>query len=71
MNLLENKFYTLSEVFIVELLLTVVIIYQLYEYLLELMKNAKELSEKIYKTSKNKRQNISANWNSSSAFNLS
>ena len=43
MNLLENTFYTLSEVFIVELLLTVVVLYQLYEYLPELMKTAKEL----------------------------
>ena len=42
MNLLENTFYTLSEVFIVELLLIVVVLYQLYEYLPELMKKAKE-----------------------------
>ena len=43
MNLLENTFYSLPEVFRVELFLTVVIINQLYEYLPEIIKKAKEL----------------------------
>ena len=46
MSLLKDRFYTLSEVFIVELLLTTVMIYQLYEYLQELMKQNERITTK-------------------------
>ena len=47
MSLLKNRLYTLSEVFIVELLLTTVMIYQLYEYLQEeLMKQNERITTK-------------------------
>ena len=40
-DFLKNRFYTLCEVFIVELVLAAVTIYQLCEYLPELMKQSK------------------------------
>ena len=46
MSLLKNRFYTLSELVIVELVLTTVKIYQLYEYLQEVMKQNERITTK-------------------------
>ena len=45
-NLLKNRFRTMSEKLIVELLLTTVKINQLYMYLLEIMKQNKRITKK-------------------------
>ena len=48
MNLLKNRFYTLSEIFIVELLLTTIKLCKLYEYLPEQMKKATNKNTQCY-----------------------
>ena len=45
-NLLKNVFYTLSNVFIVELVLTTDTIHRLYEYLPELLNQNKRITKK-------------------------